>query len=104
MANDILKLNGNSLSVEDIYSFIHQNKKIQIDKEAAKNINKSRTLVDKWVNEEKVIYGVTTGFGEFSNVSISKKDIEQLQENLIVSHAVGCGEPLPPFIVKIMML
>jgi histidine ammonia-lyase len=104
MSGSILKLTGNNLSIEDIYSFILDNRRVQIDKEAAKRINKSRALVEKWVNEEKVIYGVTTGFGEFSNVSISKKDIEQLQENLIVSHAVGCGEPLPPFIVKIMML
>ncbi|MHB8339258.1 MAG: histidine ammonia-lyase, partial [Ignavibacteriaceae bacterium] len=50
------------------------------------------------------IYGVTTGFGEFSNVRISKENIKKLQENLILSHAVGCGENLPPAIVKIMML
>lgn len=97
-------MDGSSLTVEEIYSFIIENKTVKIDKEAQKRVNKSRALVEKWVNEEKVIYGVTTGFGEFSNVSISKKNIEKLQENLIVSHSVGCGEPLPPFITKIMML
>lgn len=104
MKNNKLKLTGSSLTIEDIYRFINSDIKVELDKSAVSRIKKSRALVDKWVDEEKVIYGVTTGFGEFSNVSISKGDIEQLQENLIVSHAVGCGESLPPFIVKIMML
>ncbi|HSL88735.1 MAG TPA: histidine ammonia-lyase, partial [Ignavibacteriaceae bacterium] len=56
------------------------------------------------VDEGKVIYGVTTGFGEFANVRISKIDLEKLQENLIISHSTGVGDPLPPFIVKLMML
>ncbi|HEX3074946.1 MAG TPA: histidine ammonia-lyase [Ignavibacteriales bacterium] len=64
----------------------------------------SRELVDKWVKNDEVIYGVTTGFGEFVNVKISNADIEKLQENLILSHSVGTGEYLPPFIVKIIML
>ncbi len=104
MKKNKLIIDGQSLSLEKIEFFLNENPDIEISKESVARINKSRALVEKWVNEGEVIYGVTTGFGEFSNVNISKKNLRTLQENLILSHAVGCGENLPPKIVKIMML
>lgn len=103
MANKIV-IDGSSLTLEQIEYFLQENPDIIISKESIARIKKSRALVEKWVDSDESIYGVTTGFGEFSNVRISKENIRQLQENLILSHAVGCGENLPPFIVKIMML
>jgi len=104
MTNKKLVLDGTSLTLDDINSFLKQNPTVVISKEAQKKIYASRKLVDKWVDKEEVIYGVTTGFGEFANVNISKENIRQLQENLILSHAAGSGDYLPYFIVKIMML
>jgi histidine ammonia-lyase len=104
MAQNKLTIDGKSLSLDKIESFLRTNPKLEITKEAKKKINSSRALVEKWVNNNEVIYGVTTGFGEFANVNIPKDKILELQENLIVSHAAGTGEYLPPFIVKIMML
>ena len=101
---DKLIIDGASLTLEQIEYFLHENPDIVISKESIVRIKKSRALVEKWVDSGESIYGVTTGFGEFSNVSISKENLKLLQENLILSHAVGCGENLPPFIVKIMML
>lgn len=99
-----LILNGKSLTLNSLEDFLVNSPKVELSKQSIEKVKKARKLIDKWVDEEKVIYGVTTGFGEFANVSIPKKDIEKLQENLIVSHAAGVGEPLPPFIVKLMML
>jgi histidine ammonia-lyase len=104
MAQNKIAIDGESLTLDKIESFIKSNPKLEITKEAKKRINKSRALVDKWVNNNEVIYGVTTGFGEFANVNISKQNILELQENLIFSHAAGTGDYLPPVIVKIMML
>ncbi|HEX9252686.1 MAG TPA: histidine ammonia-lyase [Ignavibacteriaceae bacterium] len=104
MARKKLIVDGKSLSLDKIEFFLKENPIVSLSNESKKNVIKARKLIDKWVDEGKVIYGVTTGFGEFANVSISKKDIEKLQENLIVSHSTGVGDPLPPFIVKIMML
>src|SRR3712207_8699714 len=55
--------------------------------EAIKNIKDSRKIIDDIVENEKVIYGVTTGFGEFCNVKISKEDCQNLQENLILQNS-----------------
>ncbi len=104
MATKKLIINGSSLTFEKIDFFLKENPEIVISSDSVKAILKSRALVEKWVNEGEVVYGVTTGFGEFANVNISKKDLKKLQENLILSHAVGCGENLPPHIVKLMML
>ena len=104
MARKKLIVDGKSLTLDKIEFFLKENPIVSLSNESKKNVIKARKLIDKWVDEGKVIYGVTTGFGEFANVSISKKDIEKLQENLIVSHSTGVGDPLPPFIVKIMML
>lgn len=104
MARKKLIIDGKSLSLEKAEFFLKENPVIELSDESKKKVIKTRKLIDKWVEEGKVIYGVTTGFGEFANVTISKKDIEKLQKNLIISHSTGVGEPLPPFIVKLMML
>ncbi len=104
MKNNILLIDGTSLTLDKIESFLFENPDIKISENSKKQIRKSRELVEKWVNSGESIYGVTTGFGQFSNVKISNSDLKKLQRNLILSHAVGCGENLPPKIVKIMML
>jgi histidine ammonia-lyase len=57
-----------------------------------------------WIEKDETIYGVTTGFGDFATVRIKKDEIEKLQRNLIYSHSAGAGEPLPPEVVRAMML
>ena len=104
MANNKLLIDGNSLTFDKINSFINDNPKVELTAGAKKKITRARKLIDEWVKNDKVIYGVTTGFGEFANVKISKDKIEELQRNLIVSHSTGVGELLPPFIIKLMML
>lgn len=104
MAKKRLLIDGNNFSLDTINFFLDENPTVELTNTAKKNITKARKLIDKWVEEDKVIYGVTTGFGEFSNVKISKDKLEELQTNLIVSHSAGVGELLPPFIIKIMML
>ena len=63
----------------------------------------SRKAVEKAVDDGKVFYGITTGFGAFKNKTISKEDTEKLQENLIMSHSVGVGNNLPTEVVRGIM-
>ena len=73
-------------------------------KKQRQEFNKSRSIVDKIVEDDKVIYGITTGFGKFSDVTISGEDCKELQRNLIISHACGFGNKLDTEYVRGIML
>lgn len=67
-------------------------------------INTSRRLIEKWVDENKVIYGVTTGFGANSTRTISQSDAEQLQKNIVISHSTSVGRHMSEEEVRAVML
>ena len=96
-------LDGNSLTIPIIDELARQKVRIRLTPAAKRRIVSARRLIDSWVESDRTVYGVTTGFGEFSNVRIEQKDIRQLQENLILSHAAGAGDPLPREVVRSMM-
>ncbi|KAB3529028.1 histidine ammonia-lyase [Alkaliphilus serpentinus] len=97
-------IDGNSLTLEVVASVARDFVAVEISNEAIEKMQESRRLVDEFVNEERVVYGITTGFGKFSDVAISKDETEDLQKNLITSHACGVGEPLPEDVVRAIML
>lgn len=97
-------LNGDNLSLEDLVKICRKNYEVDITEEARERINKSRSIIEKIVKDNKVVYGVTTGFGKFSDVSISNNDCKVLQKNLIISHACGFGDLLPKDVVRGIMV
>lgn len=104
MKNETIIINGKNLTIELVSLYLKNKLKIKIDPDAEEKVNKCRNLIENWIAEDRIIYGVTTGFGEFANVKISSRDNYKLQENLIISHSAGVGDPLPPEIVRVMML
>ncbi len=76
----------------------------QINPEAAANIQSSWEEVQKIVRSQKPVYGVNTGFGPLCDTHISEKDTSLLQSNILKSHSVGVGKPIPLEIAKIMMI
>lgn len=97
-------IDGNKLSIEDFIQITRGRKEIDLSKDAIERVNAARALVDKYVEENRVVYGITTGFGKFSDVVITGDETRELQRNLIVSHACGVGKPLPEEIVRGIML
>ncbi len=97
-------LDGNSLTIEQVVQIAVRDNPVGLSPRAVRAVKNSRKLVDSWVESDATIYGITTGFGEFSNVKISRTDIEALQQNLVMSHAAGTGDPMPPEIVRAMMV
>src|SRR5699024_5477551 len=97
-------IDGNQLSIEQFINVVRKNYKVELSKRATTKIKSSRGLVDEWVNNEKIVYGITTGFGKFSDVFITKDETETLQKNLIISHACGVGEALDEEVVRGVML
>ena len=96
-------LDGNSLTIPHLFQVAYDGAAVRLSRKARSRILAARKLVERWIGSGETIYGVTTGFGEFSNVPIDRQDIEELQQNLILSHAAGAGESLPAEIVRAMM-
>lgn len=97
-------LNGNDLTLEELVAVARDHVKVSIAEETIKDVLASRAIVDDIVENERVVYGVTTGFGSLCKVSISKEDCSQLQENLIRTHSSGFGDPLGEDEVRAVML
>jgi histidine ammonia-lyase len=97
-------LNGSNLTAGIAKEIVDSIAKIDITRGAKAAIIRSRNVIESWLKSGEVIYGVTTGFGEFKDVKIPMKDVETLQRNLIISHSAGVGEPLPKNIVRLMLL
>ncbi|UCF82818.1 MAG: histidine ammonia-lyase [Desulfobacteraceae bacterium] len=77
--------------------------RVGLTKESEERILSTRKLIEQWVQEEKTVYGVTTGFGALSEVIISKEDTRRLQENILMSHAAGVGNALCKETVRAVM-
>ena len=99
-----LVLDGETLKIEDVVQVMKNRCVVSLSQEAKKKLRESRKRVEMIVKEHVVTYGIQTGFGKLCNVRIEDHELEKLQENLIKSHASGYGEPLPPEIVRGMML
>ena len=101
---DRIELNGSSITLGQVARVARHGATVALSPSAEKNILVSREVVDRLVEESRVVYGVTTGFGMFSETCIAKEFTNSLQENLIVSHAVGAGELFPDEVVRAAML
>lgn len=97
-------IDGQSLTIEDVVNVSRNNYEVVITDEAIAKVKKARNLVDRLVDEEKISYGITTGFGRFSDIAISREDSKLLQRNLIISHSCGVGNPLSEDVVRAIML
>lgn len=100
---EYLALDGESMSTDDLLRLGRGQYYIKLTEESKQKVNKARKLVDELVNSKKPVYGVTTGFGKFANVTISKDKLIELQENLIRSHAAGVGSGLSPERTKMLL-
>ncbi len=99
-----LIINGGGINVEDIIRVARLGLPVSISSEALQSVERSRVMLEKLVDNNAVVYGITTGFGRFSDVNISREDAIELQKNLIASHAAAVGEPLPEEVVRAALL
>jgi histidine ammonia-lyase len=94
------------LTLNDLKIFLaDKDSKVALTEATKKSILDCRNFLDeKLKNNNGPIYGINTGFGSLCNVIIPDNDLEQLQENLVKSHACGMGLEVPQEIVKLMLL
>ncbi|MBQ6833897.1 MAG: histidine ammonia-lyase [Lachnospiraceae bacterium] len=97
-------MTGHDLTVEQIIAVCRGYAEVVLSEESREKILASRQVVDELVEEKKVVYGITTGFGKFSDVVISQDECKLLQKNLIITHAVGAGNPFTEDIARGIIL
>jgi len=100
-----LTIDLNNISFQEIKNSIQQKTFISISAEAEKKINDCRNYLNEKIrSSNQLFYGINTGFGFLQNVQIDNNQIEQLQYNLLMSHACGMGDEVPEVIVQLMLL
>ncbi len=97
-------INGMKLTVEEVIRVARYDEEVSIAPEAQLAVKKARDYVDKKLEQGAVIYGLTTGFGKFSDTFISNEETADLQRNLIISHTCALGNGLPREVVRAAML
>lgn len=93
------------LTLSEVQDIISTNCTIELSKEILTEVNECRLYLDnKLAESDSVVYGINTGFGSLCDTLIPDKDLAKLQENLVMSHACGMGDLVPPEIVRLMLL
>ncbi|SEM98045.1 HAL/PAL/TAL family ammonia-lyase [Lihuaxuella thermophila] len=94
-AKDIKKVTlGDPISMEEFVAIARFRAEVEFSDGYRQRVHRSRELVEKWMEEGKVMYGVNTGFGALCTEWISLEETAQLQRNILLSHATSVGEPL----------
>ncbi len=97
-------LKNKKYTLDEIYDISTGEYQISLSNQIKKDILNSRLFIDEKLNLSDPIYGINTGFGKLSQIKIDDTEINKLQENLLLSHAVGIGPNTPDKIVKIIIL
>ncbi|HHP7235561.1 MAG TPA: histidine ammonia-lyase [Desulfobacterales bacterium] len=98
-----ISLGMQGLTLETLVAIARRRVPVTLTPGAAERIHRTRSLIDRWVQQERTIYGVTTGFGALSDVTISRTDTRRLQQNILMSHAAGVGDPLDESTVRAVL-
>ena len=92
------------LTVDKVIGLANGTLKGVMNKQAIDKVNACRKMVEKMAGSNKAVYGINTGFGPLCDVQITPAETSKLQENLLITHAVGVGNPISPNLSKIMMI
>jgi len=98
----MIRLDGQTLTAP-LLARIAAGEGVVLDETALAVVAENRGVVDRIVAEGRTVYGINTGFGQFATVVIAPDQLQQLQLNLIRSHAAGVGDPLPKHQTRALM-
>jgi histidine ammonia-lyase len=101
---DPLFIDGETLTIENVHEVAFGRRRVALHPDAAEKMSLARSVIESIVNQDRAVYGVSTGFGKLSEVHIGRDQITPLQHNLVRSHAAGVGEPFGEEEVRALML
>jgi len=103
-SSGLVAIDGETLKIEDVVAVARAGAEVVIPEKVGRRVEENQKVVEKLVREGKVVYGVTTGFGKLANVPVSKAESEDLQRNILYSHAAGVGDPFDDDVVRAAMV
>src|SRR5512138_257682 len=99
-----LFIDGETLTIENVHEVAFDRRRVTLHPHAIEKMTSSRTVIEAIVNEDRAVYGVSTGFGKLSDVHVGHEQITPLQHNLVRSHASGIGDPFGEEECRALML
>ncbi|MBB5165682.1 histidine ammonia-lyase [Mycobacterium sp. AZCC_0083] len=101
---DVVTLGDRDVTIAEFVAVARHGARVEFAPAYVDRVQRSRKLIERFLAENRLIYGVTTGFGDNVSKVISPEDAEALQRNIVLSHAVSVGEPLPIEVVRAIQL
>ena len=95
---------GDALTLEDLVAVARGQARAELGPDVEARMERSRRVVADAVEQDKVMYGITTGFGALADTHVGRQDLERMQLALVRSHSAGVGEPLPDDAVRGLLL
>lgn len=95
---------GEPLRIEDVVRVAFADEQVEIARDVPDRMASARAVVEEAVTSGRTMYGITTGFGGLANVRIEPGEIEELQRDIVLSHATAVGDALPREVVRAMLL
>ncbi len=99
----MISLDGHTLTIDALIQTSRKHERLELSKTAIESIAKSQKRLNDIISKGRPVYGLNTGFGIFADRAITPDERQQLNRNLILSHAVGTGEELPEEVVRAAM-
>ena len=96
----VLELDGTNLTIEGLVKIARNTEKVEVSQDAWGRIKLSRDMIQRKIDAHEVMYGVTTGIGEFSEVVLTPEQTKNFQKFLVYSHAAGIGGPMSEDVVR----
>ncbi|MDT7807564.1 MAG: histidine ammonia-lyase, partial [Acidobacteriota bacterium] len=100
----MLELDGQQLTLQEVARVARGKQSVSLAASAREKMEASRLTVERIVAESRVVYGVNTGFGKLSDVTVPADELRELQINLVRSHSCGVGQPLSVEETRAMLL
>ncbi len=101
---DAILIDGEHLTIEQVLTVAYHDSPVALTDAAQARVTRAAEAVQRLLAEGKIAYGITTGFGAFKDRVIAPEQVEQLQRNILVSHAVGVGDPFDRATTRAIML
>ena len=93
-------IDGESLTIDKVVEVARKKTSISVSNKSWEKINSCRKMLEEKIDNHEIMYGITTGIGEFSEVTLTPEQTQEFQKLLVRNHAAGIGDPMDIELVR----